>query len=149
SSMLCNPAPRRYNKFFNRPEQEFSPAFKGAAISDALNVELRGEVSPAEEAADVLSERKSFPQLSTASSEWPIIAITSVGHTLCHTAELVFAGVLIALKREFELPPDQVTLLGLAGYMLMGVGAIPVGLWTDRLGSRYMLILYFFGMAAA
>jgi MFS family permease len=47
------------------------------------------------------------------------------------------------------LRPDQVTLLGLAGYMLMGVGAIPAGIGTDRWGSRRLLTVYFFWMAAA
>jgi predicted MFS family arabinose efflux permease len=81
--------------------------------------------------------------------EWRIIGITSAGHALCHTGELVFAGILLALKQEFDLSPYQVTLLGLAGYVLMGVGAVPVGLWTDRWSARGVLTVYFFALALA
>ncbi|MCI0457889.1 MAG: MFS transporter, partial [Gemmataceae bacterium] len=72
-----------------------------------------------------------------------------MGHTLCHISELVFAGVLATLMVEFELQPDQVTLLGLSGYVLMGLGAVPTGLWTDRWGARRVLLVYFFWLAAA
>ena len=49
----------------------------------------------------------------------------------------------------FELQPGQVTLLGLSGYILMGLGAVPTGLWTDRWGARRVLVVYFFWLAAA
>jgi MFS family permease len=68
---------------------------------------------------------------------------------LCHTGELVFAAMLLTLVGEFDLEKDQVTLLGLAGYILFGVGAVPTGLWTDRLGARRMLLVYFFGLTVA
>jgi predicted MFS family arabinose efflux permease len=104
---------------------------------------------PAEERAHALPEERPLPETPAAAQEWRIIGITSIGHALCHTTELVFAGLLVALKGEFHLRSDQVTLLGLAGYVLMGVGAIPAGIWTDRWGSRRLLTVYFFWMAAA
>jgi MFS family permease len=81
--------------------------------------------------------------------EWRIISITSVGHTLCHIGELMFAAILVALCQEFDLERDQTTLLGLAGFILFGVGAVPTGLWTDRWGSKRVLLVYFFALAAA
>jgi len=87
--------------------------------------------------------------LSQDANEWRIIGLTSVAHTLCHMSELVFAGLLLALLREFQLSPEQVTLLGASGYALMGIGAVPTGLWTDRWGARRVLIVYFFALAIA
>jgi MFS family permease len=84
-----------------------------------------------------------------ARNEWRIIGLTSIGHTLCHISELVFAGALATLMVEFSLQPDQVTLLGLSGYILMGLGAVPTGLGTDRWGARRVLTVYFFWLAAA
>jgi MFS family permease len=62
---------------------------------------------------------------------------------------LVFAGALPTLLVEFQLQPDQVTLLGLTGYILLGLGAVPSGLATDRWGARRVLTVYFFGVAGA
>jgi MFS family permease len=78
-----------------------------------------------------------------------IIAVTSVGHTLCHVGEGIFAGILLTLMAEFDLSKDHVTLLGLCGFVLFGVGAVPTGIASDRWGARRVLILYFFWLAAA
>src|SRR5262249_5122752 len=53
------------------------------------------------------------------------------------------------LMLEFQLQPDQVTLLGLSGYILMGLGGVPAGLWTDRWGARRVLVVYYFWLAGA
>jgi MFS family permease len=81
--------------------------------------------------------------------EWAIVQVTSVAHTLCHVGELVFAGATLAIMREFGLEPHQATALGLLGYVLMGAGAIPVGLWADAWGPTLVLRVYFLAMAAA
>jgi MFS family permease len=111
-------------------------------------MEMQVPVVAGENGALSLPEEQTLSEVPVAAQEWRIIAITSVGHTLCHVTELVFAGLLVALIGEFCLQPNEVTLLGLAGYVLMGVGAIPAGLWTDRWGSRRVLTVYFFWMAA-
>src|SRR5262245_43461471 len=82
-------------------------------------------------------------------TERAIIEITSVGHTICHIGELIFPGVLLTVKDEFQLEPHLATALGLLGYVLMGVGAIPVGLWADTWGPRRVMFWYFLLMAAA
>ena len=60
-------------------------------------------------------------------NEAAIVQITSLGHFLCHLGELVFTGVLTAVMVEFQLEPHVATALGLLGYVLMGLGAVPVG----------------------
>jgi MFS family permease len=119
------------------------------AISDTANAELQVILPVPEPVVAASAEENAGATPASARNEWRIIGITSVGHTLCHTGELVFAAMLPTLAGEFDLARDQVTLLGLAGYILFGVGAVPTGLWTDRLGARRMLLVYFFGLAAA
>lgn len=82
-------------------------------------------------------------------NEWRIIGLTSVGHALCHVSELSFAAVLTAVMAEFALSSDQATALAVPGFVLYGVGAIPAGLWTDRRGSREVLMFYFFAVAVS
>src|SRR4029450_13625100 len=84
-----------------------------------------------------------------APNELPIVVVTALAHTLCHTAELVFAGVMLAVKDEFGLAPHEVTALALLGYVLMGAGAIPVGFWCDAWGPTRVLRSYLMATAGA
>ncbi|MBY0527635.1 MAG: MFS transporter [Gemmataceae bacterium] len=111
-------------------------------ISDTANPTLAGIIPGM--AADV-PERESRP----LPHEWRIVGITSVAHALCHVSELTVVGMLEPLREEFHLQPAEVTLLPLTGYVLMGLGAIPTGLWADRWGSRRVLLIYFFWIAAS
>jgi MFS family permease len=72
-----------------------------------------------------------------------IVVITSVGHALCHIAELIFAGAMVKIMIEFGLEPHEATALGLLGFILMGAGALPTGYLTDRLGTKKLLLTYF------
>jgi MFS family permease len=75
--------------------------------------------------------------------------ITALGHAVCHIGELVFTGAMVAIMLEFALEPYHVTAMALLGYVLMGVGALPVGVWSDAWGHTRVLLLYFLGMAVA
>lgn len=78
-----------------------------------------------------------------------IVYVTSLGHALCHIGELAIAGAITAVMAEFNLEKDQVTLLPLPGYVLLGLGALPVGVWADTWGSTRVLMIYFVAMAVA
>src|SRR5262245_33252267 len=82
-------------------------------------------------------------------SESAVIWITSIGHTVCHVGEAMFGGVLLTVNQEFELSPFYAAALPYLGYVLLGVGALPVGVWADALGPARMLLFYFVGMAVA
>jgi MFS family permease len=88
-------------------------------------------------------------QSTFTATEWRIIGITSLGHSLCHISELAFAAVLGAVIAEFRLGPDRAAALAVPGFVLYGVGAIPAGLWTDRRGPRVVLTAYFLLLALA
>ena len=77
-------------------------------------------------------------------SEYSILAVTATGHIICHWCMLVVTGLLITLRTEFNLSESQVTDLPWLGYLLMGMGAIPAGIFADRFGPKKILVLYFF-----
>lgn len=81
--------------------------------------------------------------------EKSIILVTSLAHALCHIGELIFFGTMEAVMHQFGLKEDQVTALALPGLILMGAGALPVGLWADTWGTRRVLQIYLFAMAGA
>lgn len=83
------------------------------------------------------------------SEETAIVVVTSLGHTICHIGELIIVGAIVAVMAEFSLGPDYALILPALGYTLMGLGALPVGYWSDRLGSGLLLRIYFLAMAAA
>jgi MFS family permease len=87
---------------------------------------------------DIATDNATF-----TATEWRIIGITSIGHTLCHISELAFAAVIGAVMVEFQLGPDRAAALAVPGFILYGVGAIPAGLWTDRRGAREVMTAYF------
>ncbi len=82
-------------------------------------------------------------------NERRILLVTCMGHALCHIGLLVFPGILVEIRREFDLSPFFVTLVPLLGYILLGLGAIPAGLVADRWSLKKMLVVYFFWIAAA
>jgi MFS transporter, FSR family, fosmidomycin resistance protein len=79
--------------------------------------------------------------------ERSLVFITSLGHAICHMGELIFPAVMIAVMREFGLAPDLATALALLGYVLLGVGAIPMGAWADAWGPTRVMQVYFVLMA--
>lgn len=85
------------------------------------------------------------PQLN----ERALVFITSLGHAICHMGELIFPAVTVAVMIEFGLAPDLAVALGLLGYVLLGVGAIPMGAWADAWGPVRVMQVYFVLMALA
>lgn len=76
-------------------------------------------------------------------TEVSILSSTFIGHIVCHASVLIVTGLLVPLKEEFELTKFWVTTIPLLGYILMGVGAVPAGLITDRYGARPVLLVFF------
>jgi MFS family permease len=105
-------------------------------------------LAPASEAPAPVSLALPLP----AEESWPLgltVGVTSVGHAVCHLAELLFPGVMVAVMHEFHLGPAMAGALALLGYVLMGVGAFPVGLWCDAWGPTRVLGVYFLAVAGA
>ncbi len=82
-------------------------------------------------------------------SERSILIVTGIGHALCHWCALLVTGIFTPLRAEFGLTGFQVSALPVIGYVLMGVGALPAGYFTDRWGPKPMLVTYFISTALA
>jgi MFS family permease len=87
--------------------------------------------------------------VSEQQSDRLVISITSLGHLLCHMGELVFIGVMLAVKKEMDLDETAITTLPMLGFILMGVGALPVGVWADWWGPARVFQIYFVSLAVS
>ena len=90
-----------------------------------------------------------FELRTSSTNQRRIILLTSIGHALCHIAELAYAAVIPAVMAEFAITADQAALLAVPGFVLFGVGAVPAGFWSDRRGSQVAMRAYFALVAAA
>src|SRR5438552_3884047 len=81
------------------------------------------------------------PALTSDVDQWIIVKITSLAHFLCHLGELIFPSVMVAVMMEFDLPQHLAAALALLGYILLGAGALPVGLWADAWDPRRILLI--------
>ena len=82
-------------------------------------------------------------------NERSILTVTLFGHALCHWSVLTFSGLLTTFQREFDLSPFWVTVLPISGYVLMGLGAVPAGMLTDRWQAKGVLAIYFLATGAS
>ncbi|HYR96504.1 MAG TPA: MFS transporter [Candidatus Binatus sp.] len=82
-------------------------------------------------------------------NERRVLALTGVAHFSAHFFELMFPTLAVALARQTGVPLAQVLGWSFAGYLLFGLGALPAGLLTDRIGGRRMLTIGLAGMGGA
>jgi MFS transporter, FSR family, fosmidomycin resistance protein len=113
-----------------------------------MTINPTAEVCQTTAAEDPRDEPGGSPHCGSL-DERSLVFITSMGHAICHMAELIFPGVMLAVMAEFGLRADTTTALALLGYVLLGVGAIPMGAWADAWGPARVMQLYFVLLAAA
>ena len=88
-----------------------------------------------------------------------IVGLVMLAHGMVHTYELsipIFVSIWLAEFDVISLGPVQVGVtaatLGVvvtAGYALFGLGSLPGGVLVDRIGSRRLILVCLFGMAAS
>jgi MFS transporter, FSR family, fosmidomycin resistance protein len=135
----------------------FPARMNGAGTVHKPEAQARGPNKPARpcdfphrHGFNVTTPTTTIPQDSDIrSAERWLVFITSIGHAVCHMGELLFPGVALAVMAEFRLAPHEVYALGLLGYVLLGLGALPMGAWADAWGPARVLQIYFVLMAAA
>lgn len=84
--------------------------------------------------------------LPAAHTERNVLLLTGVGHFATHFFELMFPTLAVALARQNEIPLEEVLAWSFFGYLLFGLGALPVGLLADRLNARLLLLVSLFGL---
>jgi MFS family permease len=78
-----------------------------------------------------------------------IIGVTTAAHGLNHGFVLIFAAVLPLLQGEFGTSYLRLGLIGNICFLAFGLGSLPAGILTDRIGSKKLITLYLFGAACS
>ena len=76
-----------------------------------------------------------------------LTACTMLGHGMFHTYELVIPVFVALWLSEFGVSPAVMGIVVGAGYALVGVGALPAGVLSDRYDSKTLISLSVLGMA--
>ncbi|HEX5079186.1 MAG TPA: MFS transporter [Geminicoccaceae bacterium] len=79
----------------------------------------------------------------------PTVAFVNVGHTYAHLFMLLYPTVVLALEGTWGLGYAELLPLGVAGYFLFGIGALPAGWLADRWSSARLMVLFFLGTGSA
>ncbi len=80
-------------------------------------------------------------------NERKIIAITSASHFMIHSYEFIFPAVLVMVGFEFSIHYGFLGLLANVSYLAIGLGSLPAGFISDRLGSKRTMMIYLIGAA--
>lgn len=82
------------------------------------------------------------------SRERAILFFTCTAHALAHIYTLIHPSVLLAMAASFALNQEEFLRYATIGSVLFGVGALPAGWLSDRLGEKTLLVAFFFLTAA-
>ncbi len=77
------------------------------------------------------------------------VVFSSLGHLYIHLCTAFYFVIVLALEQQWSLPYPELIELWTLGSLLVGVGALPAGLLSDRLGASVMMIVFFLGMGGA
>ena len=87
--------------------------------------------------------------MAFTANERNTLALTAVGHFGVHFAMLVFPTAAIVIARAEGLALETVIGWSFAGYLIFGLGALPVGLLTDHLRARWVVRASVLGIGPA
>lgn len=76
-----------------------------------------------------------------------LLLFTGVGHFFTHLSMLLFPSLAMSVARDLGIRYGEAIDLSFAGYLLFGLGALPVGIIGDRVRKRPLLLLNLLGMA--
>lgn len=78
-------------------------------------------------------------------NEKKIVVYTSIAHFYTHFFELIFPALAIPLTLSFKMDLAEVLKISFLMYLLFGLGALPWGIISDRIGHKNTLIIFFIG----
>ena len=71
-------------------------------------------------------------------NELNTLGLTGIGHFSCHLSMLIYPTAAVYLARDCGLPEGQVIGWSFVGFLIFGLGALPVGLIADRTSSLWI-----------
>ncbi|RMF24353.1 MAG: MFS transporter [Deltaproteobacteria bacterium] len=86
---------------------------------------------------------------SFSPNERHTLALTAVGHFGAHFAMLAYPTAAVAIARQESLPLGSVLGWSFLGYLIFGLGALPVGFLTDHVRARWVVRTGVVGIGAA
>lgn len=80
------------------------------------------------------------------SNDRTVVGLAMISHALVHTYELTIPILMVIWLTEFPITEATVGIVVSAGYALFGIGALPSGILSDRVGSQWMIAGCLLGM---
>ncbi len=87
--------------------------------------------------------------MNVTASARPTVMFINIGHTYAHLFMLLYPTVVLALEGRWGLGYAELLPLGVAGYFLFGIGALPAGWLADRGNSARLMVMFFIGTGTA
>ncbi len=78
-------------------------------------------------------------------NEKRVVTVTGAAHFLTHLYELTFPAIALTVRDDLGWSLAEVLRLSFLMYLLFGLGALPMGLWTDRWRARGVLSVCMLG----
>jgi len=82
------------------------------------------------------------------SGDRAVVGLTAVSHAAVHTYELSIPILMVPWLAEFGVTRATLGAIVGVGYALFGLGALPGGVLSDRIGSRPLIVGCLVGMAS-
>ncbi len=77
------------------------------------------------------------------------LGFAGVAHSYAHLFVLLYATVVLALEREWQLPYAQLFALAMPGTVMFGLAALPAGWLGDRWSPSGMMAVFFLGVGGS
>ena len=74
------------------------------------------------------------------------LTFTSIGHALMHMFAAFYFVIVLAIEDEWNVSYDELIRLWTIGALLVGLGSIPAGWFSDRWSRAGMMIIMFIGL---
>ena len=78
-----------------------------------------------------------------------VVLLTALSHGQAHLFILTLGGIAIPLQREFGLGNEEIGRFATVAGLFFGLGALPAGMLTDRIGARWMILTFLVGASLA